>query len=219
MGDQRPPPNVPMVENGNKVTVVSPDSLSAFVQVVPSILTPRLISEVSSTVSESGSVSTEEDDFSSFTTDEVVDGKIVRTETVSIHILKPAKGLSPTLDDVSVLPTIQTEKTLRTFENCALSYRFTVDESRNRKMVLSRRDVEIARMKKHYLKLFLADITSSGLKRKRNNQREGAFQTPREKYSRMSLQLWRDACRSATDLYDESLPSLEEATQLFGYGS
>ena len=30
---------------------------------------------------------------------------------------------------------------------------------------------------------------------------------------------WRDACRKARHLYDESLPTLEEATHLFGYAN
>jgi hypothetical protein len=44
-----------------------------------------------------------------------------------------------------------------------------------------------------------------------------SVQTPRKKFRRLSLNSWRDACQNADHTYDESLPSLEEATQLFGY--
>jgi hypothetical protein len=40
---------------------------------------------------------------------------------------------------------------------------------------------------------------------------------PRKKYRRVSLDLWIDACRNAPHNSDESLPSLEEASRLFGY--
>eukprot|EP00980_Cylindrotheca_fusiformis_P005463 scaffold1169_cov120-Cylindrotheca_fusiformis.AAC.13 len=53
--------------------------------------------------------------------------------------------------------------------------------------------------------------------RKRVHYQEEPVQTPRKKYRRISLDLWRDACQNANHAYDESLPSLEEATQLFGY--
>lgn len=40
---------------------------------------------------------------------------------------------------------------------------------------------------------------------------------PRRKFRRLSLEVWIDACTSASDNEDEGLPSLEEATRLFGY--
>lgn len=43
--------------------------------------------------------------------------------------------------------------------------------------------------------------------------------TPRKKFRRVSLETWRDACQEATDVYCDSLPTLEEATQLFGYAN
>lgn len=52
--------------------------------------------------------------------------------------------------------------------------------------------------------------------RKRAIEQE-PVQTPRKKFRRISLGLWRDACQNANHAYDEGLPSLEEATQLFGY--
>ena len=43
--------------------------------------------------------------------------------------------------------------------------------------------------------------------------------TPRKKFRRVSLDTWRDACQEASDVYCDSLPTLEEATQLFGYAN
>lgn len=40
---------------------------------------------------------------------------------------------------------------------------------------------------------------------------------PRPKFRRFSVELWKDACRSAENVYDHELPSLEEAVTLFGY--
>ena len=39
----------------------------------------------------------------------------------------------------------------------------------------------------------------------------------RPKYLRKCTNTWRDACRTATDGYDCELPSLDEASHLFGY--
>jgi hypothetical protein len=44
-----------------------------------------------------------------------------------------------------------------------------------------------------------------------------SVQTPRKKFRRISLNSWKDSCQNADHAHDESLPSLEEATQLFGY--
>lgn len=41
--------------------------------------------------------------------------------------------------------------------------------------------------------------------------------TPRNKFRRVSLETWRDACLEASDVYCDSLPTMEEAAKLFGY--
>lgn len=41
--------------------------------------------------------------------------------------------------------------------------------------------------------------------------------TPRKKFRRSSLETWRYACQEASNVYCESLPTLEEASRLFGY--
>lgn len=40
---------------------------------------------------------------------------------------------------------------------------------------------------------------------------------PRKRFRRISIELWRESCQKAVHVYDDALPSLEEATQLFGY--
>lgn len=41
--------------------------------------------------------------------------------------------------------------------------------------------------------------------------------TPRKKFRRESLEMWKEACGTAQDIYDHDLPTLEEATLLFGF--
>jgi Homeobox KN domain len=43
--------------------------------------------------------------------------------------------------------------------------------------------------------------------------------SPRPKYRRHSIDVWKEACQTANHVYDDELPSLEEATRLFGYAS
>merc|ERR1712183_220253 len=43
-------------------------------------------------------------------------------------------------------------------------------------------------------------------------------QSPRKKFRRVSMELWRVSCQNACSAYDESLPTLEEAAQPFGFG-
>ena len=87
-----------------------------------------------------------------------------------------------------------------------------------------RRDAEIVRLKKHYLKLFLAESSATDAavtpKRRRTTTNETDVVSPRRKFRRASLDLWKEACQSAACVYnDEELPSLEEASTLFGYTS
>jgi hypothetical protein len=47
-----------------------------------------------------------------------------------------------------------------------------------------------------------------------------AITTPRRKFRRASLQMWREACSSSSSCYDDhGLPSLEEAASLFGFAN
>ena len=80
----------------------------------------------------------------------------------------------------------------------------------------SRRDAEIVRAKKLVLRSYL-EQTGETKSRKRSLVAEQP--TPRPKFRRVSVQLWKDACQSAPCYDHEMLPTLEEATQLFGYAS
>ena len=45
------------------------------------------------------------------------------------------------------------------------------------------------------------------------------YQSPRSKYSRKDIHLWRNVCMTSPRLNDDTLPSLDEAACLFGYSS
>lgn len=54
-------------------------------------------------------------------------------------------------------------------------------------------------------------------RRSRDTPDQPAVVTPRKKYRRVSLDMWVDACNKASHNLDESLPSFEEASRLFGF--
>jgi hypothetical protein len=101
--------------------------------------------------------------------------------------------------------------------------------------VQSRRDGEIVRIKKHYLKVFLTGSSNTAAivpvpvmvpptlpKRKRDVVETTAdpLIVLRPKYARKNEpHYWRGACADAAHLRDSALPSLEEAAHLFGYSS
>lgn len=83
--------------------------------------------------------------------------------------------------------------------------------------VQSRRDSEIVRLKRSYLKMYLGDEVPETHSKRPMQQNTQMELTPRKKFRRESASLWRESCRSAEDLYDTSLPTLEEAALLFGF--
>jgi hypothetical protein len=211
--------------------------------VVPSTLEPLgasvrvVISEQSSFASES-SISSD-DESAVRTTKEPVVLQHSKTEMVNVHILRPTDGSQPSLSDVSTLSNVPAERILRTYQNCALTYRYSAELGSSvrvhSKKVQSRRDAEIVRLKKHYLSEYLAEVnpvqslgaTPVLVTPTRPKKRHGRFEghhdqivaSPRPKFRRVSIDLWREACQTADHVYDRELPSLEEATQLFGYSS
>lgn len=89
--------------------------------------------------------------------------------------------------------------------------------------VQNRRDAEIVRLKRKFLKLYLEEcgMTSVNTPVKRSLE-EGhrsteAENTPRKKFCMESPSLWKKACETADGVYDIDLPTLEEATLLFGF--
>jgi hypothetical protein len=191
----------------------------------------RLVSDAS----DSSSIGTEDETSSNTSTAGSVttpQSEGIKTEQMSVHILRHT-GQVPTVEDVTILTNVPAERILRTFDDCVLSY--CVPASGNRKKSQSRRDAEIVRTKKHYLKVYMAEVAEAS--KARNEIRATAWTkrarspagneataedplSPRAKFRRVSVQLWQDACRSASHGYDhDALPTLEEASQLFGYSN
>lgn len=88
--------------------------------------------------------------------------------------------------------------------------------------VQSRRDAEVVRVKKHYLKVFLSESSSRVVNKAVSVKRKRAEDEPverrRSKYEKKNVPaMWRDACHKAVSGYDDALPSLEEAAYLFGF--
>jgi hypothetical protein len=91
----------------------------------------------------------------------------------------------------------------------------------------SKRDAEIARLKKKILKAYqqqqlstvLPVYAASNNKRRASIKYDAPPSTPRKKFRSASTDLWRNECQSTSNIYDTSLPTLEEAAHLFGYAS
>jgi hypothetical protein len=86
----------------------------------------------------------------------------VRREVVDVHVLHPevdgesAGEVLPTLRDVTIKTNVKKEMILATFPKCLLQYSVPEEIENDRKKVQTRRDGEVLRVKKHYLKLYLA---------------------------------------------------------------
>lgn len=186
-----------------------------------------IVSEQSSVASVSDGVTSSDDDedaaVQTIGNRTVSHEEFIKEERVDVHILRPTSGLHPELSDVTILNS-PSQCVLHTYEDCAFTYRYTNEEE-----APSCRDAEIVGMKKHYLSLFRAEAASTdyaaavvgtlptALTKKRKELVDVVPVTPRPKYRRVSVELWKEACQTADHVYDHALPSLEEATQLFGY--
>ena len=88
-------------------------------------------------------------------------GNIIRKELVDVHITRPLTSDPdelPTIKDVTILAPKGEQQVLRSYIGCPISYSFSPDIASDRKKVQSRRDAEIVRVKKHYLRFFLFDV-------------------------------------------------------------
>mmetsp|Transcript_22260 Transcript_22260/g.47886 ORF Transcript_22260/g.47886 Transcript_22260/m.47886 type:complete len:213 (+) Transcript_22260:717-1355(+) len=80
---------------------------------------------------------------------------------VDVHVLRPEGSPDggpeplPSLRDLTIKSSVPEERVLATFK-CPISYTIPYDIEHDRKKVQSRRDGEVLRVKKHYLKLYLA---------------------------------------------------------------
>jgi Homeobox KN domain len=169
-------------------------------------------------------------------------------ETLDVHILRPSQSLStaPDLSDVTVLSGIPPERILRTYSNCTLAYSATdgKDNTRRRdaEVVRLKRKYLSLFLKEQAAAEAIVCYLSSGPStppRKRPKSENvhvipsslnvltrpttttnSNIVSPRPKYRRFSIDIWKEACQTANHVYDDQeLPSLEEATRLFGYAN
>jgi len=63
----------------------------------------------------------------------------------------------------------------------------------------------------------LADVPLVATSKKRSFEEPAMINTPRKKFCVESPSLWKKACETAEGVYDVDLPTLEEATLLFGF--
>lgn len=184
----------------------------------------QVISENSSVASSSESMDSSDEEV---LTGQPTEEMYTKTEVVSVHILRPTSEALPELSDVTIKCNIPSERILRSFEDCALTYRYPSIQRLH-----SRRDAEIVRMKRHYLQVYLAETSVKAIAtdaertlaapvtppitKKRFFEQDllTTLSLPR-KYPRVGVAGWKEACQTA-ETADE-LPSLEEAARLFGY--
>lgn len=133
-------------------------------------------------------------------------------EIVHVHSRRPTGSSNdetlPSLSDVTILQNIAQERILRTFQNCV----FQSDDSKKN-----------AHFRQTSIKaaVHVSDSDSASdsaaTPKKRKCPVVAIPVTPRPKYRRRSFELWKEACVTADHVYDHDLPSLEEASLLFGY--
>ena len=216
------------------------------------------------------------------------DGGYRRNEEVEVHILRPEGSTSssvedplPTIRDLTIKSSVPENRILATFK-CPISYTIPKEIEHDKKKIQTRRDGEVLKMKKHYLKLYLATrgihsvstpvvtsaekkvlptytlpsstlvhsvsevtlsdaaaavpstssvVSSSSMPYKK---RFSALlthttdlidqDTPRRKRARTSSgsfvegdEEWKQLCTTADSYFCDSLPSMEEASRMFGY--
>jgi len=224
------PPVTPAQQFVRTAFVETSETLSKY---VPSTSPLRSVSVVSTSCSESGNMSDSNSAAGDSTVSEGTEqgsDVIERTETVDVHVLRPICFLGKTedkprsIEDITILPNVPAARIIRSYRNVTLMYNFPKHNDCDRKKVQARRDAEVVRIKKHYLKLYLSDCSTTDLlamksmpmKRKRVEEVEDVA-ILRRKFSQPSPSLFREVCTTANHVYDMGLPSLEEATFLFGY--
>ena len=213
-----------------------------------------------------------------------------RNEEVEVHILRPEGSTSssvedplPTIRDLTIKSSVPENRILATFK-CPISYTIPKEIEHDKKKVQTRRDGEVLKMKKHYLKLYLATrgihsvstpvvtsaekkvlpptstlpsstlvhsvsevtlsdaatvsvsstssvVSSSSMPYKKRFSALLTHTTdlidqdpPRRKRARTSSgsfvegdEEWKQLCTTADSYFCDSLPSMEEASRMFGY--
>jgi hypothetical protein len=100
-------------------TSSSSSSLSAHSQ-----LSLHAVSEASTASSVSASDNESTASSEELAEEQIVDSSldVTRTETVTVHILRPLSGGQPTLEDVTILSSVPKERIIKSFHDCAMSY-------------------------------------------------------------------------------------------------
>ncbi|KAL7500611.1 hypothetical protein ACHAWT_011243 [Skeletonema menzelii] len=83
----------------------------------------------------------------------------LRREEVDVYVLRPETGDAdalPTIRDMTIKSNAPSDRILATFPKIGIHYTIPKEIEHDRKKVQTRRDGEVLRVKKHYLKLYLA---------------------------------------------------------------
>lgn len=198
--------------------------------------------------------------------DEQVEVLILRPESSTSNGSTDSEDSLPTIRDVTIRSSAPENRILATFK-CHISYTIPKEIEHDKKKVQTRRDGEVLKMKKHYLKLYLATRgihsvstpptgsdaginagtvssassvssmteSTSSTSRQTNAispvaKRTHVFGkeeeiTPRKRARTLSgsfvegEEAWKELCTQAAHPFSDSLPSMEEASLMFGYVS
>ena len=83
----------------------------------------------------------------------------LRREEVDVYVLRPETGDAdalPTIRDMTIKSNAPVDRILATFPKIHIHYTIPKEIEHDRKKIQTRRDGEVLRVKKHYLKLYLA---------------------------------------------------------------
>jgi hypothetical protein len=144
--------------------------------------------------------------------------------SITVYILRPHLGDTPTLHDVVTDSdgAVLDQDVLAQYDSIQVSCEASCTSAQERRALYQ---AEVDRIKRQQLQVYLqsqvAAVSAPAVISKRSRSfdfsQQDAVDTPRPKYRRVSIDLWKEACLSARNGYDSSLPSLEEAASLFGY--
>ena len=164
----------------------------------------RAVSEVSSSNSSSASVSASEGELSDTSPEDLDDAVVVTSFKKS-----PVKLLSMNSNYARNVSFCSLEQVSGEASGEESSSSISKEESISCSSTITGKEDAIT----------LIPTTKTSSYKTSNKRRSSSSSTvaPRKKYRRVSLDLWIDACRNAPHNNDESLPSLEEASRLFGY--
>ena len=193
---------------------------------LPSVVSPARGATVSEQSSSSASSDDDDDEESIDSVDEnnhsccpTPDQRTAETTTKSepcmLYILQPELGDLPSMEDVTTRCSKASSGIILQQMKCDISYVIPSDASY--KKAQSNRRAEIESLKRYHLEEYLMQRQHVVSAKRSRASIEEELPTPRPKYRRVSIDIWKEACLTARDGYDRSLPSLDEAANLFGF--